>query len=176
VCVSCVRLQTYDPSVCVILAGAIRTLLRMPCDTNSDGRPSPQRDRESKTDRQREQDSKTERDIQRQRQAGLCWVAAQERNPATWAAFCREFERVERTADGTPVPIRASRDLQDGADTTLWLDEIEAVPIVSAPARQAEAQTGAAIDSRKATEGNLRIVRIGTWASLFGQPAAEQQS
>jgi hypothetical protein len=161
---ACARaFQTYDPHVCIVLAGAIRTLLCMPrgCDfdvsTRPDGQPS---------------------------RPGLCWVAAQERNPATWAAFCKEFERVERTADGTPM--RASNDLADGEDATLWLDEIEDVSMVSTPgarqipqtmpAQQAETETGVALrEPRKTTEGKLRIVRIGTWASLFEHPAADER-
>ena len=103
----------------------------------------------------------------------LCWVAAQERNPATWAPFCKEFERVERTMDGTP--IRASNDLASGEDATLWLDEIEDLSAVST-LKPAGAETGATIRGpRKTTEGKLRIVRIGTWASLFGQPAAGER-
>ena len=115
---------------------------------------------------------------------GMCWVAAQERNPATWATFCKEFERVEHTANGTPM--RASNDLTDSEDTTLWLDEIEDATMMSTPdaqralqtlpAQQAEAETGVTIrESWKTTEGKLRIVRIGTWASLFGRPAGDER-
>lgn len=146
----------------MILAAAIRTLLRL---RNGDCGTSPSRHGQPLA------------------QPALCWVAAQERNPATWAAFCREFERVKRTADGMPVSNGVSNDLPSGEDVTLWLDEIEATPTVSAmvaqgesltqPDQQAKADKRIAIKSEEATEGTLRIVRIGTWGSLFG-PGAEQ--
>ena len=130
---------TYDPDVCKILAGAIRGLLTRPenelresdgcdgCAAAAAAPPPPLR---------------------------LCWVAAQERNPVTWAAFCEEFKRVKDDHD------RSAGGSADALET-LWLEEVH---VESEPERPDGLIFGGT--KTEAAEGKLRIVRIGTWASL----------
>lgn len=128
---------TYDPEVCKILAGAIRALLIKPenegggCSSSSGAAtPPPLR---------------------------LCWVAAQERNPATWAAFCDEFKRTGEDDDPRPEAGGISADHSE----TLWMEEVHVESESQGPDDLIFAGT-----TTEEAEGKLRIVRIGTWASL----------
>ena len=72
--------------------------------------------------------------------APVAYLAAQVRNPATWDAFVSEFASFERTAPTADLPT-----------AQLHIDEV--------PMHGHQLAEGP-------REGQLRIVRIGTWSSL----------
>ena len=72
--------------------------------------------------------------------APVAYLAAQVRNPATWDAFVSEFASFERTAPSADLPT-----------AQLHIDEV--------PMHGHQWVEGP-------REGQLRIVRIGTWSSL----------
>ena len=72
--------------------------------------------------------------------APVAYLAAQVRNPATWDAFVSEFASFERTAPSADLPT-----------AQLHIDEV--------PMHGHQLAEGP-------REGQLRIVRIGTWSSL----------
>jgi hypothetical protein len=116
---------TYDPAACVALAQTIKVLLRCAVARNAtEGRESPQ---------------------------PLCLIAAQEREPATWAMFCQQW-----------LPFQPASNLATGSNgrtscpPNLYIVELNASHVAKVWSQLGHGHA----------EGTLHIVAIGTRGAM----------
>ena len=106
----------------------------------------------------------------------ICWAAANDRNPATWAAFCGEFRRWEARPTAS-AEEDAAIDLSEAAGESTsnppqvdyhgWLCEVACVLSGEDPNEiWLEEVDGAGAEDAWEAFGRLRLVRVGTGRAL----------